>query len=335
MRMPAHQPQCTSGGSCPEPNPNQPSLEHKQLQTKRVGASELAQGTVPPLVREVLRSPGQPLDIATRAFMEPRFGHDFSHVRVHTDARAADSARSLDAQAYTVGSNAVFDMGRYAPGTADGRRLLANELTHVLQQSSRGNNAGNVVMCQRQTETKFAGCNATQVSQIGTAIRDANAAINAATAIVGSAYGRPNQLSAAHRQLLLDHFHTTSHDDLRTILGNYTSIKRAFETGLELRCEATCKKDTAQGTCVAGYAAATKVFGGFGPLHLCFDTSPGGCDFATSTAADNAALLIHEAAHRHAGIKGDVYRWDPSYASLSSEAALKNADSYAWFAVLA
>ncbi len=141
----------------------------------------------PPIVHEVLRSPGRPLDPEARAFMEPRFGHDFTHVsahgraarpaseglavsrpddewehaasrsvekimqasepslpattgpdfsrvQIHSDSRAAESARAVDALAYTVGEDIVFGAGRYAPGTSDGRRLLAHELTHVVQQ---------------------------------------------------------------------------------------------------------------------------------------------------------------------------------------------------------
>ncbi len=89
---------------------------------------------VPPVVHEVLRSPGQPLDPATRAFMEPRFGHDFSRVRVHTDAKAAESARAVDALAYTLGRDVVFGAGQYAPGSPTGQRLMAHELAHTLQQ---------------------------------------------------------------------------------------------------------------------------------------------------------------------------------------------------------
>lgn len=90
----------------------------------------------PELVHDVLRSSGQPLDPQTRAFMEPRFGHSFSQVRVHTDARAAESARTVDAAAYTVGHNVVFDAGQYAPATVEGRKLLAHELIHVMQQGA-------------------------------------------------------------------------------------------------------------------------------------------------------------------------------------------------------
>lgn len=87
-------------------------------------------------VDSVLRSPGQPLDRATRREMESRIGYDFGAVRLHTDARAAESAASLSAQAYTVGNNVVFAPGRFAPQTGEGRRLLAHELTHVVQQTS-------------------------------------------------------------------------------------------------------------------------------------------------------------------------------------------------------
>jgi hypothetical protein len=92
--------------------------------------------TVPPIVHEVLRSPGQPLDPATRGFMEPRFGHNFSQVRIHTDARAATSAQAVNALAYTVGSHIAFGPGLYAPMTGGGRALLAHELTHVVQQGT-------------------------------------------------------------------------------------------------------------------------------------------------------------------------------------------------------
>jgi hypothetical protein len=96
----------------------------------------------PPIVHDALNSPGQPLDASTRAFMEPRFGHDFSHVRVHTDAKAAESSQSVDALAYTVNSHVVFGSGHYAPHTSSGRRLLAHELTHVVQQSNALSPAG-------------------------------------------------------------------------------------------------------------------------------------------------------------------------------------------------
>jgi hypothetical protein len=88
----------------------------------------------PPAVNDVLRSPGQPLDPAAQVSMGRAFAHDFSQVRVHTDARAAVSAQAVQARAYTVGRHVVFGAGQYAPDAGAGRRLLAHELTHVVQQ---------------------------------------------------------------------------------------------------------------------------------------------------------------------------------------------------------
>ena len=82
-----------------------------------------------------LQCGGQPLPESTRAFFEPRFGRDFSNVRIHTDVRAADSARALSARAYTVGSDIVFGRGEYQPQTRRGAHLLAHELAHTVQQA--------------------------------------------------------------------------------------------------------------------------------------------------------------------------------------------------------
>ncbi|HSA87018.1 MAG TPA: DUF4157 domain-containing protein [Nitrospira sp.] len=90
----------------------------------------------PLVVHDVLNSPGQPLDAATRAFFEPRFGHDFSFIRVHSDYTAAESARQIGAAAYTLGRHIVFDSGRFESQTIDGRQLLAHELTHAIQQEA-------------------------------------------------------------------------------------------------------------------------------------------------------------------------------------------------------
>ena len=108
----------------------------RRLSMQRYAASANTAPEAPPIVHDVLRASGQPLDAATSDFMQSRFGHDFSRVRVHTDARAAESADAVNALAYTVGDNIAFAAGRYAPNTDTGRRLLAHELTHVVQQSS-------------------------------------------------------------------------------------------------------------------------------------------------------------------------------------------------------
>lgn len=86
-------------------------------------------------VHSTVSSSARPMDVATRKEMESRIGFDFSKVRLHTDARASASARALGARAYTLGSDVVFGEGRYAPDTREGRRLLAHELAHVVQQT--------------------------------------------------------------------------------------------------------------------------------------------------------------------------------------------------------
>lgn len=83
-------------------------------------------------------SGGQPLDTATREFMEPRFGHDFSRVTVHTDSQAAAAAIGIGARAYTLKNQIAFAPGQFVPQTAEGKRLIAHELTHVVQQQTAG-----------------------------------------------------------------------------------------------------------------------------------------------------------------------------------------------------
>jgi hypothetical protein len=129
---------CACGG-----NPG-PSGECEECRKKRLGiVQRSANGTAsssfaPPTVHDVLQSPGHSIDQVTRISMETYFGHDFSRVKVHSDAQAAASARAVNALAYTVGNNLVFGSGQYAPVTIQGQRLLAHELTHVIQQESTG-----------------------------------------------------------------------------------------------------------------------------------------------------------------------------------------------------
>lgn len=100
------------------------------------GGHPARSSVAPPLVADVLRSAGHPLDGATRSRMEHRFSHDFGRVRVHTDERAAKSARAVGALAYTVGSDVVLGTDRYTHGSSDGERVLAHELAHVVQQEN-------------------------------------------------------------------------------------------------------------------------------------------------------------------------------------------------------
>ncbi|MGH3974348.1 MAG: DUF4157 domain-containing protein [Pseudonocardiaceae bacterium] len=125
-----------------------PPIVHEALRSPGAPLDPTARD-VPPIAREALRSPGQPLDPEGREFMERRFGHDFSKVRVHADREAAKSAQALDALAYTVGRHVVFGPDRYEPHIERGRRLLAHELAHVIQQRTEGEPAGELEMARR------------------------------------------------------------------------------------------------------------------------------------------------------------------------------------------
>jgi hypothetical protein len=115
-----------------QPIPEAGKKEEVPVQRKASNAEPISVDSTG--VESVLRSSGRPLDLTTRRSMESRIGFDFSKVRIHADSEAAASARSLSAHAYTVGSDVVFAAGRYSPGTTEGQRLLAHELTHVVQQ---------------------------------------------------------------------------------------------------------------------------------------------------------------------------------------------------------
>lgn len=196
---------------------------------------------VPPIVYEVLRSPGQPLDSAARAFMEPRFGLDFSQVpvtsvpqmsrltvfashdrfeqeadavaervaeqehshtaaampdfsriRVHTDAAAARAARSLNARAFTVGQEIVFGLGEYTPSSRTGRKLLAHELTHVLQQE--GLNGASAIQRAEVDDRSCAGL--TDIEP------DVDTEVNSQLASARAAAAKPIAVSAFLRDVM-------------------------------------------------------------------------------------------------------------------------------------
>jgi hypothetical protein len=118
--------------SSPEPKIRRSPKLH--VNPEQSAVNENGRDVIPSMVQDVLQSPGHPMDAKTRNYMELRFGHDFSRVKVHTDARAAESAQAVNALAYTAGNNVVFGTGQYEPRTTKGKQILAHELQHVVQQ---------------------------------------------------------------------------------------------------------------------------------------------------------------------------------------------------------
>ena len=141
---PGMQRNCECEGQCPDcKKDEQKSVAGVQL--KRVHPDSTRHSEAPPLVHEALASSGESLDSGVRKSMERHFGHDFGRVRVHVDGAAERSARAIGALAYTSGSHIVFGRGEYEPSTREGQRLLAHELTHVVQQTGGGIPPGGVV----------------------------------------------------------------------------------------------------------------------------------------------------------------------------------------------
>jgi len=156
-------------------------VSHSLLQRRYTGGkqeADLPHAAASPIVKDVLEGSGQPLDTDTRTFMESRFGHDFSKVRVHNNTQAGESSAAVHALAYTIGQSIVFRAGQYAPGTTEGRRLLAHELTHVVQQKKANGNSltGDTINqpsdpaeheAEHVAQTVVRGAHAPQVVSIG------------------------------------------------------------------------------------------------------------------------------------------------------------------------
>jgi hypothetical protein len=139
VQMPEPDPEAVQRGSseCEKENGEHGGrMSEVQRQEASNGAPEIDPGTESEIHR--LRGRGQPLAPSVRQFMEPRFGQDFRDVRIHTGPEAVRTAQALNAQAYTVGQDVMFGSGQYAPGTAEGKKLLAHELAHTVQQRNSG-----------------------------------------------------------------------------------------------------------------------------------------------------------------------------------------------------
>ena len=130
---------CACGGSVDHGDECESCRRKRPLLQRRFASYRDEEPEVPALVYDVVQSPGAPLDERTRTQMEQQFRHDFSRVRVHTDTKAAESARAVNAHAYTVGDDVVFAGSHYEPHTTAGQLLLAHELAHVVQQRSVAN----------------------------------------------------------------------------------------------------------------------------------------------------------------------------------------------------
>jgi hypothetical protein len=292
----------------------------------------------PRVVDETLRSPGQPLDGATRAFMEPRFGYDFSNVRVHPESGAATTLR---AEAFTSGHQIGFNAGKYRPGTRDGNWLLAHELAHVIQQEqSRGSAAAVQRKAGPAKPPEFFGCTAdTTVSdnpnqELQQALTFARDLVDAAmAAIEKKPLGVEKGGKDWYQVALAKHFISPAYPEMKEIYKNYRAIFSNLQAD-NIRCASTdedfkhCKENEPKIMLAGTYPDGRKH-----PMMMC---KP----FWLQDLPCKAITLIHEAAHA-SGMA--VAKPHPPYAAeeaywkgpaATTEARIKNPDAYAYFAAL-
>jgi Domain of unknown function (DUF4157)/Lysine-specific metallo-endopeptidase len=318
-----------------------------KLSRKETGRPAAVDGpATPAMAGEVICSPGQPLDPATRAFFEPRFGYDFSRVRIHNDAPASAAAHAVNALAYTVGKDVVFGAAQFAPDTTKGLHLLAHELTHVIQQSDRPNatrtptnpvpRRSAEAVVQRQSEVRFdqnATCNPGQREKIDhaafKAIEWLSRAIPPIEAFLSGA--RTRQAQAA-RAALSKHFHSLDsavvgyvRDRLKTIQSDILG-RQNFRVNCPPASDSACRRVREGGENVAVVPA-----GNPNELDFC-------APFFKRNVEDCASTIIHEFGHAQLGLsvrqqmddrgyQGDAYYW-----YLTTGEALTNAESYAMLA---
>lgn len=338
MRMPdpGARSVCPCGGGCPKCQAKEAQEGVELVQTKGTGASPTRQTTPPPIVEKTLRSTGRPLDSSIRSFMEPRFGHDFGGVRIHADAEAAESARSIEALAYTSGNHVVFGEGQYAPNSPAGRQLLAHELAHVIRQR---NTSSSATVLQRKPKTEpaptFHGCTSdTALSpkpneELEVIRRFAADLVDAALLAL-----EKNDDSDEYRAALATHFVAPTFADRKTLHGIFRMIW--FHLKPENISCASTKKDR-------DYCDSSpdgRIMAGFTPTDthqatLC-------SSFWSQSFACRAITLIHEAAHGIGVGNGSVhppYRGTPGYPGLGGLNAgsttaerMDNPDAFAYFA---
>jgi hypothetical protein len=241
---------------------------------------------------------------------------DFGNVRVHTDSRAAESARALDARAYTLGHHIVFGAGSYAPRTSEGRGLLAHELTHVLQQNGPATG-----ILQREPDDKggqeekpaanFAGCGTDQQSKVSEAVKQAIGLASRAVQAFEREFPLSYELSA-----MREHFGSIGSDQKSTIIERYKHIQDNVGSKIY-----TCAKK------------GKKVKSGKEVVDLCGQAPCPGNEITLFPDFGKAVcpagpVILHEAAH-NAGACDDIDK-GKSYPPASAE---DNAYSYEYFAL--
>jgi hypothetical protein len=336
----------SSGGECEE-------CKKKEMALQRSSSGLGGPDTVPAIVHDVLRSPGQPLDATTRAMMERRFGHDFSQVRIHADGKSAESTRETNALAYTVGRDVVFNTDQYQPQTETGQRLIAHELAHVVQHGrAEASGSGALRMGSRNDSSENEAERAANGMKTGSVVevREASSGFlqrwgqdssckqgdleshlwpghALAVKMVGKAI---SALAITPRPAvvtnLLQRYFMTATPNFAEINRVYSVLKSVFErSDYNFSCKEDCTD--AGGHQTLGITKVYLFFGPTGNVTLCMN------NLRRLQVSETASAIIHEFGHRYAGLNDvDTYCAGGCPTDLKPEGALKNPDSYARFA---
>ena len=276
---PSLQRACDCGGACGQCGSGPSEDEGLRVQPLRANPAGSIQTDAPPAVGEALRSSGRPLGDTTRSFMESQFGYDFGSVRVHTDAKAAASARSVNALAYTVGSDIILGAGAPAQETSAGQKLLAHELTHVVQQSGGSGP-------QQLQRWSLTNCNQTQSAPVEKAFAQSSADLSKAVSILA-----PPTTTFVKNALYLA-FRDDSEATANKLRKDIGKLKENITT-TNVTCQPSTHPDC--GTDF-GYHQA-------GKIYLCMPTFLG----PDHGPIQQANTLTHEAVHKYLDVRDTGY----------------------------
>jgi hypothetical protein len=336
MRMP--EARTFAAGNQQQSTHNRPHIQRRTQITHGTESSE-----APPIVHDVLRSSGRPLDRATLNFMQPRFGYDFSQVRLHTDARAAQSASAVNAQAYTVGNNIVLGSGLSSREGFSRQHVLAHELAHVIQQNSATPDgsyaagsentahaavAGNQRLSAKRIEGQLQrlgtnpGCSTAQARDIHQSIFNANSWVRKALTALAA-----TPLAARTLRALRNNFGASGTAANAATIATRLRAGQTDMTSIPISCtNATNDAFCANGNC------GDSVSGGHAS-NICTNVT-----LATNDAVFRAGCVLHEAMHASdASMTADSYSgWfghSGSTGGYPGATPLTNADSYTTLAM--
>jgi hypothetical protein len=283
------------------------NMQRKEINNEAVNTSSQTERYLSSL------SGGKKLSKDERTFFESKMEYDFSDVRIHDNSTANESAKTINALAYTYGNNIVFDAGQYQPHSTDGKKLLAHELTHVIQQGS-GATLQRKPKYSEQCEP-FHQCQIEEGIAVGKQYVDA--AIKLLTPVADGTVTTGNEIDK-----LKFHFKTVVPADVKIIVDNFTSIKKELDAEIAY----VCYKDTPDDCKAEGGAVGAFTFCSVNSdVHTCSLYYVCGCE-------ERGRMIVHELAH-HFGLCPDyAYNDEAGYATLTKEKAMKNADCYATLA---